>query len=264
MQGILFDLDGVIYQGDEALPGAAQTLAWVKQQGIPHLFVTNTSSQPRQAIVARLAALGMTVQSDQLLTPPSVAGQRLASTLDGPVAAFVKPAVQPELGNIPLLPDDAEAGAAAVVVGDLGDDWCYETLNRALRLLLDGKPPLLALGMTRYWQAPDGLRLDVGAMVSALGYASNREPIVLGKPSPLFFRAALDVLGMEAEHVLMIGDDILGDVQGAQRAGLRAGLVRTGKFRPPDLNMGVVPDVILDDVGALPRWWGSHPRGKPD
>lgn len=263
MQAILFDLDGVIYQGEQVLPGALQTLAWVRRQEIPHLFVTNTSSRPRDAIVTRLAAMGIRVTAEQLLTPPVVAMHWLESQQAGPVALFVAPATRAEFAHCEALPDDAESGATALVVGDMGAGWDFATLNRAFRLLMDGEPALLALGMTRYWRAQDGLRLDVGAMVSALSYATGRDPVVLGKPSASFFQAALDRLEIAADQVLMIGDDIIGDVQGAQRAGLRGALVRTGKFREGDLELGVMPDVILADVGQLPAWWHDHQAGNP-
>ncbi len=260
MQGILLDLDGVIYQDATPLPDAVQTLAWLRAEGIPHRFVTNTSSRPRQAIVTKLASMGMAIDGELLWTPPRVAQHWLATEVGGPVALLVTPATLEDFSTIERLADDAETGARAVVVGDLGDGWDYATLNRALRLLLDEAPPLLALGMTRFWQAADGLRLDVGAMVAALSYASGAEPVVLGKPSAAFFQAALDDMGLAAEQVLMIGDDIVSDVRGAQRAGLRGGLVRTGKFRAADLSSGIVPDVILEGIGALPGWWENHRR----
>jgi len=255
MQAILFDLDGVLYQGGQLLPGAVDALAWVRAQGIPHLFLTNTSSRPRSAIVAKLAAMGITVTVDELLTPAAAAAEWAVRARIGPLALFVAAATREEFVGLPRLADDAETGAAAVVVGDLGASWDFATLNRAFRLLMHGEPQLVALGMTRYWRAEDGLRLDTGPMVSALSYASGREPLVLGKPATAFFDAALAKLAVAGEQTVMIGDDIIGDVQGAQRAGMRGVLVRTGKFRPADLERGVVPDGILDSIAELPDWW---------
>lgn len=261
MQGILFDLDGVFYQQGRMLPGAADTLAWVRDAGIPHLFLTNTSSRPRTAVAERLAAMGMAVATDQILTPPVAAAEWARREGREPLALFVAPATRGEFAGLEQLPEDLTGGAAAVVVGDLGEAWDFATLNRAFRLLMDGDTELVALGMTRYWQAGDGLRLDVGPMVAALGYATGREPVVLGKPAQAFFDAALSRLGLAGDQVLMVGDDVVGDVQGAQRAGLRGALVRTGKFRPADLDGEVVPDVVLDDIGRLPAWWADHQAG---
>lgn len=261
MQAILFDLDGVLYQGESALPGAVKTLRWVQAANIPHVFVTNTSSRPRQAIVAKLAAMGMHINVDQLITPPLVAAHWLARHVSGPVALFVSAQTREEFSDCTLLDNTATSGAAAVVVGDLGEAWDYATLNRAFRLLMDGRPPLLALGMTRYWRAADGLRLDVGPMIQALCYATGLEPRVFGKPSADFFQAALAVLNVTPAQAVMVGDDLIGDVQGAQRAGLRAILVKTGKFQPSDLAGAVVPDAVLPDVSALSAWWAEQQAG---
>lgn len=261
MQAILFDLDGVFYQQGRMLPGAADTLAWVREAGIPHLFLTNTSSRPRTAVVERLARMGMDVTAEQILTPPVAAVEWARREGREPLALFVAAATRGEFAGLEQLAEDRPGGAAAVVVGDLGDGWDFATLNRAFRLLMDGDTALVALGMTRYWQAGDGLRLDVGPMVAALSYATGREPVVLGKPARGFFDAAVGRLGVARDQVLMVGDDIIGDVQGAQRAGLRGALVRTGKCRPADLEGEVVPDLVLDDIGRLPAWWRDHPAG---
>ncbi len=258
MKAILFDLDGVMYQGEHPIAGACETLAWVRGQSIPHLFVTNTSSRPRSAIAARLAGMGITVAVSELLTPPAAAAAWLNAQGIGPVALFVPKATRAEFAGVEVLPEHAESGAAAVVVGDMGPDWSYDRLNRAFRLLMNGAPQLIALGMTRYWQSPEGMRLDAGAMVAALSFAAGVEPRVLGKPDPAFFETALQRLGTNAVDTLMIGDDIVGDVQGAQRAGFKAVLVRTGKFRSADLNGGIVPAAVLDSIAALPQWWAAQ------
>jgi HAD superfamily hydrolase (TIGR01458 family) len=119
-------------------------------------------------------------------------------------------------------------------------------------------PYLIALGMTRYWRAADGLRLDCAPFVVALSHATGIEPVVLGKPAVPFFEAALRAVGVAAGETLMIGDDIRGDVGGAQQAGIRALLVRTGKFQPADLRGDIRPDGVLDSIAGLPQWWTAH------
>jgi len=259
MKGILFDLDGVLYVGGAAVPGAAQALDWVREHEIPHLFVTNTSSRPRTAIVEKLANFGIAVETDRLLTPAVAAAQWLREQSAGALALFVPEATEAEFAQFPCLAEDAESGAAAVVVGDLGQGWSFARLNRAFRLLMDQPPPtLVALGMTRYWRADDGLRLDTGAFVQALVYASGAEPIVTGKPAPAFFQAAARELQLDPASLFMIGDDIRGDIEGAQGAGLAGLLVRTGKFSPRDLALGVQPYAVLDSVADLPSWWAQQ------
>jgi HAD superfamily hydrolase (TIGR01458 family) len=256
VRGVLLDLDGVVYIGDEPLAGAADVVAWLEREQVPHLFLTNTSSRPRTALVDKLAAMGITVAADRILTPAVAAVSWLRNQAPGRPALFVPDATAAEFGELDPLPADAEQGAGAVVVGDLGTDWDFATLNRAFRLLMaEPRPPLLALGLTRYWRAPDGLRLDAGAFVRALEYAAGVDAVVLGKPAQAFYDLAVEDLGLAPEEAVMVGDDIRTDVEGAQRAGLVGVLVRTGKFSPADLDGDVAPSAVLDSVADLPDWW---------
>jgi HAD superfamily hydrolase (TIGR01458 family) len=146
-----------------------------------------------------------------------------------------------------------------VVVGDLGEAWDFKTLNRAFRLLIeDHKPPLIALGMTRYWRAEDGLRLDVAPFIKALEHASGREAIVLGKPARGFFDAALDLISASTAESFMLGDDIVGDINGARSVGINGILVRTGKFRETDLKSPIKPFAVIESIAGLPGWWKNN------
>jgi HAD superfamily hydrolase (TIGR01458 family) len=259
LRGVLFDLDGVLYNAGEPIAGAAETLAWTRHAGIPHLFVTNTTSRPRSALVEKLARFGIQTQEERILTPPAAAAVWLRSQAGGKLALFLKPEAREEFAGLPQVDSEAETGADFVIVGDLGHDWNYAVLNRAFRLLHHNpNAVLVALGMTRFWQAPDGISLDVAPFVAALEHACGRQAIVLGKPAKPFFEAAAEQLGLPPGELLMIGDDIAADVVGAQRAGLKGMLVKTGKFRPRDLEGGARPDATLDSIADLPAWWESR------
>ena len=261
MPGILFDLDGVIYVGDRPIAGAKEALAWVQAEGIPHRFVTNTTSRPRRAIGEKLRAMGIDLDEDLILTPPVAASDWLRHHGARRIALFTAATTKADFSGFTCLPDDAEDGADAVIVGDMGEAWDFRTLNRAFRLLMaEPRPYLVALGTTRYWRAEDGLRLDTGPFVAALREASGTDPVILGKPAKPFFEAALSMLGTQPGDTWMIGDDIRGDVHGAQRAGLKGALVRTGKFRPEDLRLGALPDGVLASVADLPDWWVATQR----
>ena len=256
MRGILFDLDGVLYNAEQPIPRARETIEWVRSRRIPHLFVTNTTSRPRTALVEKLARFGIPAEASLIHTPATVAAAWLRSQERGDVALFVRETTQADFQGLPLLPADAEQGASHVVLGDLGEGWDYRTLNRAFRLLFHNPDAsLIALGMTRYWQAPDGISLDVAPFVAALEHATGRKAIVLGKPAKLFFLAAAERLQLAPEKVVMVGDDVNADVGGAQAAGLKGVLVKTGKFRPPDLEGAVRPDTVLPSIADLPNWW---------
>jgi len=255
MKALMLDLDGVLYQGGSAIPGAKESITWLNEHNIPHLFVTNTSSRPRRAVCNKLAAMGIEVQEGSILTPPVAACQWIKINKPDPSVLLVQNETLIDFEGITTLPNDAESGAGNIVIGDLGEQWDYSLLNRTFRLLMaEPAPTLIALGMTRYWRAEDGLRLDVAPFVKALEHASGCEARVLGKPSSDFFHQALDLLDAKADEVLMIGDDIVGDVQGAQLAGLSGALVKTGKFHPTDLKSSISPDVIFESIADLPSW----------
>jgi HAD superfamily hydrolase (TIGR01458 family) len=152
--------------------------------------------------------------------------------------------------------DLGSAQPEAVVVGDLGDEWDFAKLNRAFLHLMGGAE-LIALQRDRYWLRGDGLALDAGPFVAALEYATGKTAAVCGKPSVEFYRTALASLGEEAvarpKDVVMVGDDLWGDVEGAQQAGLAAWMVRTGKFRDDVVaQSGIAPDRLISSVAELP------------
>ena len=260
MKAILFDLDGVFYQGEKPIAGASFVAAWIKKQSIPHLFITNTSSRPRSALVDKLASFDIFTDEAHILTPPVAAVRWLQSRHDkGNVALFVPEATKNEFKGLSLLTNNSASKVSAVVIGDLGEKWNFSVLNQVFRHLISHPPPaFITLGMTCYWQAEDGLRLDVAPFAIALEYASGIKPLVMGKPAKTFYQTALDSLQVEANETLMIGDDIRGDIEGAQQAGLYAALVKTGKFRPEDLEQNIKPDFVFDSINNLPEWWENN------
>jgi len=259
MEALLFDLDGVLYQGDRVIDGALETLRWCERGSIPHRFVTNTSSKPRRSLVERLSGLGLSVSPEQIVAPPVAARDYLAARGATPAALFVRDATREDFKGLECLSDTAERGARSVVIGDIGESWDFATLNRAFRLLMtEPRPILIALGMSRYAQGDTGLVLDVAPFIKALEHAADCEAVVMGKPAKKFFEAALRELGTAAADTVMVGDDIRADVAGAQAAGLTGILVRTGKFRPADLDGAVRPNAVLDSIAELPQWWENQ------
>jgi HAD superfamily hydrolase (TIGR01450 family) len=273
-------MDGVLYNDTAPIEGAREALAWVRHEGIPHLFVTNTGSSSRRHLAEKLVSFGIAAAEQDVLCPPKAAGDwlRINATRDnatrdnamqdnatrayaaGPVALFVPEKARAEFAELAILPEDAEAGASYVVIGDLAHAWDFRTINRAFRLLhANPQATLIALGMTRFWQTPEGLQLDVAPFVAALEYASGKQAMVFGKPAAPFFQAAAAKLGIAPHDTLMIGDDIAVDVGGAQQAGMMGALVKTGKFRPSDLAGTVHPDAVLDSVASLPEFLSMPP-----
>jgi len=260
MSAILFDLDGVLYEGDKAIDGAADVVDWFCKKNIPHLFLTNTTSKSRAELVDKLAAFGIISTEKDFLTPPVAACQWLQENNLHNISPFAPASTQEEFSAFNIVAHGSN-NIDAVIVGDLGEQWSFEIMNNIFKALINNpEAKLIALGMTRYWRNTSGLQLDVGPMIKAFEYATGINAVVTGKPATEFFMAASSLLGNAAntESIMMIGDDIRGDIEAAQLAGFEAIQVRTGKFSASDLDLGITPDVVLDSIADLPGWWQSH------
>jgi len=243
----LFDLDGVFYNDTQPIPGGAEVIAQLREQSVPFRFVTNTTSKGRASLAAKLQGFGVSAEPREIFCP-AVAAASFLHAKNASGVFFTTADTRSEFDGV----REDRTQPDYVVLGDLSDDWTYAKLNQVLRYLLNGAQ-LIALGMSRYWRANDGPRLDVGPIASAFAYATSTTPIVLGKPTADFFRLAVHDMDLEPEHCTMVGDDIVTDIGGAQSAGMKTVLVRTGKFRPEDLQSAVKPDVIIDSIADLLR-----------
>lgn len=250
---LLLDIDGVLYVGDEPLPGAIESLERLRELAGGLRLLTNTTSKSRRAIFEHLRALGFGATEEEVLTPAALAVAYCRRRSFHKVSLMVASSLREDLGELAV----AAGGEAAdaVILGDLGQDFTAATLNAAFRRLMDGAE-LIALQHNRYWRRADGLALDVGAYAAALEYASGVEPVVVGKPSREFFRAALDQLEAEPADAVMVGDDIEADVGGGLDAGIASVLVRTGKYRA-DTAPGVLPTATIDSIADLPALLGG-------
>jgi HAD superfamily hydrolase (TIGR01458 family) len=245
----LFDLEGTLYVGERAVPGAADAIAALRARGIPFRLVSNTTSRSRAMLVARLAGLGIAVAPEEVWTAPLAAARLARARGCRRVRPLLPAAAHEDLAGLELV---AEGPVDAVVIGDLGAAWHYDVLQAAFTALQAGAMAI-ACSRDRYYRKDGGLVLDAGPFVAALEYATGREALVAGKPSAAFFRAAVEPLGLPASaRVVMVGDDLWSDVQGAQSAGLAAWAVATGKFRHDDLEAsGIVPERLLGSVADL-------------
>ncbi len=270
IEGFVLDADGVLILKGEPIPGSIEALERLDARGTPYRVVTNFSLAHRETLAARFAARGVRIDPDRIITASSSAAAYTATRFAGR-ALFVlaAPDALREFDGQHLLDREgaeaAPADIAAVVIGDGGDDLSYRNLDTAFRLVRGGAA-FLAMHRNPWWLTPRGPTLDAGAAVVGLEYATGTKAIVLGKPSPVVFRQALDGLRADlgrrvpARAVAMVGDDPDADVRAAQRVGLRGILVLTGKTeshetarhvdarkRPPD----VIARSLADVVAAL-------------
>jgi HAD superfamily hydrolase (TIGR01458 family) len=247
---VMLDIDGVLIVSWEPLPGAIEAVEWLQGHGIDFRLVTNTSSKPRREIARRLSESGIRVDVDQVLTAVTSAAHYLAEHHPGARCLVINEGdLREDLEGVTFA---GAASADVVVLGGAGPTVGYAELDAAFKLAIDGAPVIALHRNTRY-QTADGPALDMGAYVVGLEAAAGIEIMVVGKPAAAFYRAALADLDVEAEGTAMVGDDLVSDVLGAQAVGMTGVLVRTGKFRPSDLDDAPGrPDLMIDDIGQLP------------
>jgi HAD superfamily hydrolase (TIGR01458 family) len=233
--------------GDQPIDGAIAALAELRRRAPGLRLVTNTTSRSRREVVERLARLGFEIDLEEVLTPAAMAVGYCREHGFRSVSLLVSDSLREDLT---ALEERAGERVDAVILGDLGNGFSEEVLNQAFRLLMDGAQ-LIALQHNRFWQRADGLVLDVGAYAAALEYACGRESVVVGKPAPTFFKAAMQDMG--ASHAVMVGDDIEADVYGAIQAGLGGVLVRTGKYREDVVASSLIePTASADSIRDVP------------
>ena len=250
--GLLFDLDGTVYQEGRAIPGAAEALETLRRRELPFRFTTNTTRRPRAALAARLREMGIPAHPEEILSAPAAAARWLRDRGVRRAQLLLAEAAFEEFSGLEIV----DRAPEVVVVGDLGAGWTFPLLDQAFRNLMDGAE-LLALQRNRYWHTDGGLSLDAGPFVAALEYGSGKTATLVGKPSPAFFAAAARELGLPPERIAVVGDDLESDVAGARAAGMIGVAVRTGKYRPQDEERArQAADGVLDSIAGILGWIG--------
>jgi HAD superfamily hydrolase (TIGR01458 family) len=251
-QLILLDLDGTLYVGDKALPGAIASVAQLREAGIALRFITNTTTKSQQELVGQLRAMGFQLDAEELISAPVAAKLELQS---------LQQAAGHSLRIWPLVAEAIKADFSEfifdeerpdyIVLGDIGERWDLELINRLFNVMQNGAE-LIALHKGRFWQTSEGLKADIGFFVTGLEYVSSKTASVMGKPNPDFYRRVLSSAGIDAQDALMVGDDIDSDVGGAQLVGIKGCLVKTGKFRQAYFEQSdVKPDYVIHSVNEL-------------
>lgn len=241
LHGLLLDLDGVLYVGESAVPGAQDMVHELRGKGIPMRFLTNTTTRTAEAVVQKLHRLGFDVLPDEIFSPITATVQFLTQLGCPSIHPVVRDSVMPAFSSFPRDPEAPDY----VIIVDIGAAWSYPLMNTIFSQLHAGAD-MIAMHRNKFFQGEEGLMVDIGAFVAGLEYVSGKEARIIGKPSQSFFHMALDSLNLPATHVAMVGDDIETDVGGGQAAGLKGILVQTGKYREGCIEQSTVtPDLVL-------------------
>jgi len=249
--GLLIDIDGVLTVSWAPITGAQNALRTIREAAIPVVFVTNTTSMSRKSIARALNDAGLAVDEAEILTAPAMTAALLRRDYPQAVCRVVGAGdATDDLCGIPLAAEGEKPDV--VVLGGGGPEFDYATMNQVFQLGASGTP-VVAMHRNLFWSTNDGLQLDTGAFLAGIEQAAGIAAITAGKPSSACFFAALEFLALEPDDALMVGDDIDADVLGAQAVGIKAVLVRTGKFRAETLERAdVTPDHIVDSFADIP------------
>jgi HAD superfamily hydrolase (TIGR01450 family) len=251
---VILDLDGCVWVGPDAIPGAADAITTLRDAGKRVAFVTNDPRHAGEEFVRKLWGIGVQASLADVVTVGAAVQHLLAETRRGGTA-FV-------IGTDALRRHVADAGVRVVNNTDLAsraelvivggtDDMVFDDLKNAVLALRRGAD-FLATGRDPTYPMPEGLWPGTGALLAAVEVGSGREAAIVGKPEPQLFFTALDRLGDGS--TLVIGDRLDADIAAAAKARLDAALVLTGGTSraeavaaPKELK----PVAIADSLAAL-------------
>ena len=254
--GLIIDLDGVIWRGGDPIPGAAEAIAVVRRHGTQVLFMTNEPRRSRSALAARLAEIGIPATAADVMTSAAVAARvagSLTGLMDRRALVVGPPALHDEIksaGFQLVTSDQAREAKVAVVGGHEGFD--YRELRAAAAAVRAGAQ-LLATGRDAVFPMPDGPWPATGAILAAIETAGGTPAVVVGKPEQIMFDIAREAL-TGCARIGVLGDHLTADIQGAKSADLDAILVLSGVTSHADLERAPIqPDLVLDSLAALPE-----------
>ncbi len=247
--GLLIDMDGVIYRGNQLIPGADRFVNQLRDHDIPFLFLTNNSQRTRRDVVTKLSRMGIEVEEHHVFTCAMATARFLATQKPGGTAYVI--------GEGGLLHAMHENGFSIVdhdpdfvVVGE-GRTLTLDMLERAVNMIMNGAK-LIATNIDPNCPTDGGIRPGCGAAIAYLEAATGKKAFSVGKPSPVMMRAARKEIGLSTSQTVMVGDTMETDIVGGVQMGYRTVLVLSGGTHREDLDgYAFRPDLIVNSVADL-------------
>lgn len=246
---ILFDLDGVLYRGDEPVPRAATTLSELRRRGVEMVFLTNNSTRTPEQVVSKLRSVGIEADPTQVVTSALATAEMLAERGRGRAFVIGQDGLRQALTRAGTEVVDGQPDEADLVIVGFDASATYQDLKTA-SLLVQRGAKLVATNADASYPAPDGLWPGAGALLSVVTTTTGVEPEIVGKPFAPLFLAALRVGG--GGRPLVVGDRVDTDIEGAHRLEWDSMLVLSGVSTRADVRAGTAePTFVADDVSAL-------------
>ena len=246
---ILFDLDGVLYRGEGAVPSAPPTLAELRRRSVRPVFLTNNSSRTPLQVAEKLRGIGIEAETGEVVTSALATAELLAERGGGRAFVIGQDGVREALSDAGIAIVDGDPEEADLVVVGYDGGATYGSLKRA-SLLVQRGARLVATNADGSYPAADGLWPGAGALLAVITTTTGAEPEIVGKPFAPLFEAGRRRGG--GGRPLVVGDRLDTDIEGAARLGWDSMLVLTGVSGREDVErLGIVPTVIAEDVSAL-------------
>ncbi|MCF6386355.1 HAD-IIA family hydrolase [Mycobacterium sp. MBM] len=266
--GVLFDIDGVLVTSWQPIEGAARTLQVLADNQIARSYLTNTTTRTRTQIADLLTKAGMVVSADEVVTAAALTADYVRERYPGARCFLVNSGeIAEDMPGIDIVSSAEHSGPRApeapdvVLLGGAGPEYSHLTLSWVYDWMAQGVP-VVAMHRSMSWTTTDGLRIDTGMYLHGMEECSGRKATAVGKPAPEGFLSAAARLGVDADEMYMVGDDLNNDVLAGQVVGMTGVLVRTGKFRQDTLDrwaadeFAMQPNHVIDSVADLPELLG--------
>ncbi len=251
---VVMDMDGVLYRGDDAVPGAIETMDILHKQGIKVAFLTNNASRHREELMDKLARLGVPCALEQVWGSAYTTARYLVSEApNARIFVIGMPGMIREMTEAGLTVVSSHKDATHVVVG-LDRGITYEKLKQAHHAICSGAIFIATNGDATFPDSPTTTSPGAGAIIAALHMSTDVQPIIIGKPEPLGISLIASSWGVGPEAIVAVGDRLDTDIVSAKGFGCLAVLVLTGIAQRDEAEQvpdEYRPDVVIDNLTEL-------------
>jgi len=247
-KGIIFDINGVLEFQGRVYPGAVELINFLRQKGVVIRILTNSTLKSRKYCAEQLNQMGFDVRETEVITAAYATAKYLETLSPRSCWIMLKRTGLEEFGHFCHDVEDPEY----IVLGDYRDGFNFHNMNKVLKLLQRGSKFIVMMSQV-VDNSMGEVELTVGAYGKMLEDAANITATYIGKPNKLIFEMTLKTMDIEKNSVIMVGDRVSSDIQGAKNAGIKSVLVKTGEFKESDLAGDVRPDHIVDSISEIKK-----------
>jgi 4-nitrophenyl phosphatase len=253
---LLIDGDGVLWRSDQAMPGFERFFNTLDQQNIEWALLTNNNTRTAAAYVEKLKDFGIAAEQGRVFTSSTVTAEYLLNRygkgapvhvvgMSGLIDTVMQAGLSVTTG------EEKPTGEVVAVAAGMDREINYEKITIAMQLILDGAE-FVATNMDASFPTSDGFWPGTGAIIGALIGATGQEPVVIGKPEPAIYKAAMSHFDANPGATAMLGDRLETDILGAQRAGIGTIMVLTGVATREDIELSPIkPEHVFENISTL-------------